>query len=587
VPQVGATSLPDNAFLKRRCGHRRSGDRYYVRVSVPSDLQEVLRKRTIEQALNTGDLVEARRRKHAVVAAIFADFERARLGSITSADIEQEAQRYLRERLARIEADPGDAFESVEDDEGTQTGLVGQSALWTLQDALTEQDWPPTVRKEAEEVARRYGATLTVAQKNELCAVLTKAEIEALDRALAIRRGRVPVPVGVLNTRAVDPIAGTVPPPSQLPTRHGDGPRISKAAENYFADRNRQKRGAWTGQTLNQSRATLRLFIDFTRDAPLSSVTRTDVGKFLSVIAGLDPHYGRSLEFKKLTLSQIAKKHTAPCGGGLSNKTLNRHAATLAGLFEWAIRAGKFEGNNPAKGHHRTDNDHEVVTDGSARRSFTTDELNKLFAGPIFQVPREDCTAPKQHSIGVTLSWLIPIALFSGMRLDEMCGLRTEDVKQDEGILYFDLQSYEGRRLKTPAATRRVPVHSELLRIGFDAYIGHVLLHQEPYLFPALKPGGPDGKRSWYASKRFLAYRCSVGVTARGTVFHCLRKNAATALERAHVPENEAAQLIGHQLGTMTYGLYSGGLDLAGLKKVVEAINYPGLQLTHLYEPHC
>ena len=204
MPQVGATSLPDNAYLKRRCGHRRSGDRYYVRVSVPSDLQEVLRKRTIEQALNTGDLAEARRRKHAVVAGIFADFQRARLGSITSADMEQEAQRYLRERLTRIEAEPGDAFESVDNDDGNEVGLVGQSALWTLQDALSEQDWPPIVRKEAEEVARRYGATLTTAQQTELCAVLTKAEIEALDRALAIRRGRVPTPVGVLNTLAVE-----------------------------------------------------------------------------------------------------------------------------------------------------------------------------------------------------------------------------------------------------------------------------------------------------------------------------------------------------------------------------------------------
>jgi hypothetical protein len=32
----------------------------------------------------------------------------------------------------------------------------------------------------------------------------------------------------------------------------------------------------------------------------------------------------------------------------------------------------------------------------------------------------------------------------------------------------------------------------------------------------------------------------------------------------------------------MSYGLYSGGLDLAGLARVVEAITYPGLVVDHL-----
>ena len=171
------------------------------------------------------------------------------------------------------------------------------------------------------------------------------------------------------------------------------------------------------------------------------------------------------------------------------------------------------------------------------------------------------------------------------MRLDEICGLRTTDVMEDEGIQYFDLRSHEGRRLKTAAARRRVPVHSELLNIGFGTYLAHVKHQGYQYLFPALKPGGPDGKRSWYVSKRFTTYRRTVGVSATGTVFHCFRKNAATALERARVPENEAVQILGHKKMTMSYGLYSGGLDLVGLARVVEAITYPGLDLSRLCPP--
>ncbi len=106
----------------------RSGGRWYVRMPVPRDLQEVLRKRTIEEALNTGDLTKARRRKHAVVAEIFAAFERARLGRITSADIEQEAQRYLREQLQEILDRPSDTFTAQQDEFGGELPSGGELA---------------------------------------------------------------------------------------------------------------------------------------------------------------------------------------------------------------------------------------------------------------------------------------------------------------------------------------------------------------------------------------------------------------------------------------------------------------------------
>ena len=71
------------------------------------------------------------------------------------------------------------------------------------------------------------------------------------------------------------------------------------------------------------------------------------------------------------------------------------------------------------------------------------------------------------------------------------------------------------------------------------------------------------------------------------TVFHCFRKNAATALERARVLENEAVQILGHKKMTMSYGLYSDGLELPALAQVVEAIKYPGLDLSAFYNSSC
>jgi len=356
--------------------------------------------------------------------------------------------------------------------------------------------------READKVARQYGATLTEAQRGELCHALQLAEIEALSRALSIHKGAVPEPISVLNARAVDPLTAAVAPRPLLAPRQGKGIRVNEATDAYFADRNRQRRSAWTGQTVNQSRATLRMFAEFTRDSPLNSIKRNDVANFLANLARMSPAYGKRSSAKKMRFDELLKKYPAPAGQGLGDKTLNRHAAIIASMFDWAIRSGKIEGANPARGHHRSQGEHEVDVEGN-RRSFTTEELKKLFGGSLFAITFAERTEPVHHTVETTLSWLIPIALYSGMRLDEICGMRTADVMEDEGVQYFDVRSHEGRRLKTAAARRRVPVHSELLRIGFGAYMAHVRSQGHEYLFPALKPGGPDGKRSWYVSKRF------------------------------------------------------------------------------------
>ena len=188
-------------------------------------------------------------------------------------------------------------------------------------------------------------------------------------------------------------------------------------------------------------------------------------------------------------------------------------------------------------------------------------------------------TRPDTFTHHGALAWVTIMALYSGARLEEIAGLRTADIQEEDGVPYFDLRN-SVRRLKTRAARRRVPIHSELIRLGFLGYAAHVRDQGHEYLFPSLKAGdGEDARRGKYVGDRFNTHRRNCGITRAQLSFHSLRSNVATALERAGVPENHAAQLLGHTIRTMSYGLYSGGLDIEGLQRVVEAINYPGLKL--------
>jgi hypothetical protein len=204
---MGAIPLADNAYLKRRRGKRRSGFRWYVRVPVPTDIQEIVRKQTIERALNTSAIKEARKLKLTVLAQIFKSFERAH--RITSSDIEHEAQRYLRDRMEQVAKNSDDTFTMLMDANGNDIELAGDSVLATLRQELEQEDWSSGAVQEADKIARQYGVTPTKAQRDELCRALHLAEIEALSRALSIHAGTVPEPITVLNARAVDPFAAS------------------------------------------------------------------------------------------------------------------------------------------------------------------------------------------------------------------------------------------------------------------------------------------------------------------------------------------------------------------------------------------
>jgi hypothetical protein len=118
-----------------------------------------------------------------------------------------------------------------------------------------------------------------------------------------------------------------------------------------------------------------------------------------------------------------------------------------------------------------------------------------------------------------------------------------------------------------------------LVRCGLLKYAKALPIGQ---LFPGLSPGGPDGKLSWYFTRRYTDYRRSAGVNRPRLAFHSFRKNVSTVLDNAGVPQSDLAALIGHERG-FTFDTYSKGLELERLRGITEKIQYSGLRLTHLH----
>jgi integrase len=386
-------------------------------------------------------------------------------------------------------------------EDGSEHGPGGLAALGVLQDALQDKDWG-LVQREAERILRKRGVESADGQWNELCRALLKAQIGALQAALTRHRGEIPDLPEVLNSKAIDPVTFEIPSPARTKPRKGKSIVVSEAADRFLSERMRDPDARWTRQTELQYRTSCRLFADYVQNAPLDAVTREDAADFLTTLGRLHPNYGRSSKSKGLNLDQLLKLY----GGktGLSNATLNRHLRALNGLFKWAAQAGLYDNSNPFSGLHRS----------TGRRSrtgwqpFTVDELNALIRHPILlESSLEERLYPRKHTPQTALMWVPIIALFSGMREDEICGLRVTDVREEDGVLHFNVIEHEGRSVKSESAIRRVPVHSHLIEVGFGEYFNHVRKAGQTYLFPGLRAGGPDGKRNWYFSRAFTPDR--------------------------------------------------------------------------------
>lgn len=56
------------------------------------------------------------------------------------------------------------------------------------------------------------------------------------------------------------------------------------------------------------------------------------------------------------------------------------------------------------------------------------------------------------------------------MRTNEMCHLRLSDIKKVNNIWFLHIEDSEEIRLKTESTIRKVPVHPQLIDLGFIDY---------------------------------------------------------------------------------------------------------------------
>jgi integrase len=208
-----------------------------------------------------------------------------------------------------------------------------------------------------------------------------------------------------------------------------------------------------------------------------------------------------------------------------------------------------------------------------------------LFAAPVFT----------QHEYpvggrGPAAFWLPLLAMFNGARQSELAGLTVADVQHEPvtstPLLYITVQASRGKRLKTKSSRRVVPIHTQLVKLGFLKFVEEARKRSgdKAFLFPLVAPDkGRSGVKAW--SKWFGHYLRKQGVEDTTRVYHSFRHGFKDALRRGEVNQELHDALTGHAQNSTVSGGYGAKEMLARfgvkvLKKAVAKVAYPGLDLS-------
>jgi len=162
--------------------------------------------------------------------------------------------------------------------------------------------------------------------------------------------------------------------------------------------------------------------------------------------------------------------------------------------------------------------------------------------------------------------WLPLIALFQGMRLNEIAPLTTNDIKTDEnGIAYIHVGN--SANTKNLQSVRKIPIMSQLVQLGFLDYVEHKRQGKKIELFEA-----PKRNKDVYSSSFFSRKLTLLGIKEDEKhimSFHSLRHTFATKAYKAGILETLVQNFLGQkQTGNTMKKHY---IDKADVKELYEA----------------
>jgi integrase len=265
------------------------------------------------------------------------------------------------------------------------------------------------------------------------------------------------------------------------------------------------------------------------------------------------------LEINLFTKAEGVQWKTHDMARGLKANSVNSRIGELNDLFKWAINNGHYTASDksPVDGL-RIGKKSQLAAKTQSYEPFTNDELKKIFGtGYLKKFNKPD------------FYWVPLVALFTGARREELASLKAVNVSTVDGIPSIQIEDGKNQN-----ARRLVPIHPQLIELGFMDYAQHVQGLGAEYLFPYLVDG-PNG-RGKNVGRHFSNWLGELGINSPRKVFHSFRHTVITRLHATGANPAHVMQIAGHadEAKGVHFNTYTHDVGLKALADTLGGLMY-------------
>jgi integrase len=533
---------------------------YHFRRKIPQDLIPHYNKKEIKKSLNTSERREAEKRSRILATQLDKEWELLRDRLVISTSVGDDSLAKQSSAIETTLIHPG-TYRDVNFLRELEAETAKDRVNLPLPDPHNIEGYGRWYLAEFK-AERRLAAQRGFHQqfRDRITAVLSEQEMR-LEKGLyelpqsgyqsfhvteAIRNAC----KALLNGEGPLAWTNTIVPPRSISQSERATPNVSTSlfaiVDKWAAESLRNQK------TVDMYNRTAKRFRELVGVMPIQEITRQDVVSFKN---------------------ELLKLNQTPAN-------TNKQLIVLNTLLNYA-KANAFIDENHASGVSI-----KIERTEKPRVSFDVIALNAIFSSPIYS----DRHRPKAGA-GEAAYWLPLLALFTGARLEELGQLHPSDVMEES---YFDSNRHTakawiirirssveaGQKVKNLGSNRRVPIHSELVRLGFIAYASKAKKEGRYRIFDKLV-ADKYGTETAQFSKWFNRYlRITCGVNDKRMVFHSFRHTFKDFCRAAEITVGD--QLTGHVSGSVGDSYGADNYPLGPLVNAIERYKVLGLDLSIL-----
>lgn len=530
---------------------------YYIRLWIPDDVKCYIEKREVWASLRTKSYRNAKVLAKSVCYNAEALFTQIRSGMLTDSQIKQIVQEHLTNTLRGSEFIRTKGILTALP-KGTET--IPNTAEWqstavtTFQEVINQTNKQlfnndfSKIKAYVDQALEHNGIAYdeNTPEYTKLCREYLKAEI-------AISKVELERLEGNYDNDFDGFLKSLVTSEQNVATRTAEeepGMFLSELITEHIKEA--QQAESWTDKTFAENEGIYKVLLELMGDRNISGITHKDLIGIRDKLVKMPANRGKNPKLKNKTLAEIAKmKDVDP----MSISTVNKYLIRVSSLFKWAAKHG-YISTNYAEGltlpkTQRADQE---------REAYSPEDIEKMLLHL-----KLDPMKPERY-------WIPLIALYQGMRLEEICQLYVKDIIVKDEISCFNICEGEDKRVKTLSSRRIVPVHPRLISLGFIDYVEKLQKNNKKRLWENLSKGR-DGYSQvfgkWY--QRFNRDHITKNPKR---VFHSFRHNIADTLKQKGVQESTIAEILGHSMESMTMNRYGKRYQPKVLLEALKLVDY-------------